>query len=138
MDGLVIDSDGNQRWYNSDNQLHRDNDLPAVIYSSGTQYWYKNNQQHRDNDLPAKIYPSGTQYWCKNNKYHRDNDLPAVIQAEVDENTGEKKYFVEYYVDGIFLSEKELDEESYNICKYDPNRPIFTMPQFVDLEIETI
>src|SRR5690349_12346430 len=34
-------------------QLHRDNDLPAVIKANGTQKWYTRGQLHRDNDLPA-------------------------------------------------------------------------------------
>ena len=38
----------------------------------------------------------------------------------------------------FFKSETEIDEESYNICKYDPNRPMPSEHQFIDLEIETI
>jgi hypothetical protein len=45
---------------------HRDNDLPAVIYSSGSQFWFKNGKKHRDNDLPSIIYANGDQYWYKN------------------------------------------------------------------------
>jgi len=46
------------------NKLHRDDDLPAVVYVGGTQEWYKNGQLHRDN-LPAIIYSSGYKYWYK-------------------------------------------------------------------------
>src|SRR5271170_6044899 len=38
------------------NKLHRDNDLPAIIYANGTQWWYQRGVYHRDNDLPAIIY----------------------------------------------------------------------------------
>ena len=37
--GLIIDENGTKRWY-KDDKLHRDNDLPAVIYADGTQKWY--------------------------------------------------------------------------------------------------
>jgi len=62
----IIDKYGNQRWRNKDGQLHRDNDMPAVITKSGGKYWYINGEQHRDNDLPAVIFADGTKYWYKN------------------------------------------------------------------------
>ena len=43
--------------------LHRDNDLPAIIYNNGDKEWYKNSKLHRDNDLPAIIRADGTQEW---------------------------------------------------------------------------
>jgi hypothetical protein len=36
-----IDEKGNQEWYQN-GLLHRDNDLPAIIYEDGGQKWYKN------------------------------------------------------------------------------------------------
>ena len=53
-----------------------------LLAYKGTQFWYKNGQLHRDNDLPAIIYPSGIQYWCQNGKFHRDGDLPAMIDSK--------------------------------------------------------
>jgi len=29
--------------FKKNNLLHRDNDLPAVVYVDGTKYWYQNN-----------------------------------------------------------------------------------------------
>ena len=55
----------NQYWFKN-GKRHRDNDLPAVIYPSGTQYWYQNGLKHRDNDLPAIIFANGTKEWYKN------------------------------------------------------------------------
>jgi len=55
----------------SNDQLHRDNDLPAIINSDGTEKWYQNDQLHRDNDSPAIIYGSGSQSWYQNDKLHR-------------------------------------------------------------------
>jgi hypothetical protein len=57
---------GDQFWCKNGNIKHRDNDLPAVIYSDGTQEWYKNGKRHRDNDLPAAIFRSEYQYWYQN------------------------------------------------------------------------
>ena len=63
-----IDIYGDKRWFNEEGQLHRDNDLPAVIYADGSQFWYKNGELHRDNDLPAFIWADGSQYWWKNGR----------------------------------------------------------------------
>jgi hypothetical protein len=80
----IIFSDGDQYWYKN-GKINRDNDLPAVIFSDGSQIWCKNGKQHRDNDLPAVIYSSGSQFWFKNGKKHRDNDLPSIIYANGDQ-----------------------------------------------------
>ena len=71
--------DGTMIWRNEDGQFHRENDLPAVIYDSGSKFWYKNGQYHRDNDLPAIIYANGTKCWYKNGQRHQSGDKPAVI-----------------------------------------------------------
>ena len=42
MSTPVIDLNGNKFWYNSANQLHRENDLPAVEEVNGTKFWYVN------------------------------------------------------------------------------------------------
>jgi len=76
----IIYYDGTQEWFQN-GELNRDNDLPALIYSYGTKVWYKNGQRHRDNDMPAVIHYDGTQIWYNNGEYHRDNDLPAIIKA---------------------------------------------------------
>ena len=44
-------------------------------------YYYK-NKYHRENDLPAVIYSDGSKEYYKNNKYHRDGDKPAVICSD--------------------------------------------------------
>jgi len=77
----VIWTSGSQAWYANDKR-HRDNDLPAYICATGKQVWYVNSKRHRDNDLPATIYANGMQEWWVNGKCHRDNDLPAIIYAD--------------------------------------------------------
>jgi hypothetical protein len=68
-------------WCNS-GRYHRENDLPAVIFTNGRKLWYKNGKCHREGDLPAYIYADGTQVWYKNDKPHRENDLPAAIYTD--------------------------------------------------------
>jgi len=79
----IILTDNTRYWYQN-GMIHRENDKPAVIYSDGTKKWFINNQLHRDNDKPAIIIPDGTKYWYKYGKLHRDNDKPARIDILLD------------------------------------------------------
>jgi hypothetical protein len=88
---VEIDDFGTERWYNKDNDLHRENDQPAVIYTDGDRFWYKNGKLHREDDKPAIIYDSGTRYWCKNGKLHRESG-PAIINDNGTE---------EYWLNGV-------------------------------------
>jgi antitoxin component YwqK of YwqJK toxin-antitoxin module len=90
-----IDENGIEYWYKN-GQLHRDNDLPAVISSKGSyESWYKNGNLHRDNDLPAVMsLKSAYRCWYKNGKLHREKDLPAVIISNGS------KY---WYKSGVFI-----------------------------------
>lgn len=62
-------------------KAHRDNDLPAKIFKSGTKYWIKNGLWHRDGDKPAIELNNGDKYWFQNGNFHRDNDKPAIIKT---------------------------------------------------------
>jgi len=53
---------GYEKWFQN-GELHRDNDLPAIIWEDGTQFWYQNGQRHRDNNLPAVISKCGNRIW---------------------------------------------------------------------------
>jgi len=49
---------------------HSFDDEPAMIYDNGTKYWYKDGLLHRDNNLPAIIYSDGDCGYYKNeNRY---------------------------------------------------------------------
>jgi hypothetical protein len=63
-------------WYRGNN-IHRDNDLPAVV-SGDVQKWYQHNKLHRDSDLPAYIFED-VRKWYQHDELHRDGDLPAVV-----------------------------------------------------------
>ena len=59
--------------YYKNNVLHKDKDLPAVIWKSGSRVWYKDGLEHRDNGKPSTIYSNGEMYWYENGKYIKDN-----------------------------------------------------------------
>ena len=63
-------------------RLHREGDLPAIIYDDGSKFWYKNGQPHRDGDEPASIHASGNKVWYKNGQLHREGDEPAIIDVD--------------------------------------------------------
>jgi len=44
----IIDKYGNQRWFNKAGELHRENDMPAGIYTDGTKSWWINGKFIRD------------------------------------------------------------------------------------------
>ena len=64
-------------------KYHNFNDLPAIIWASGTKNWYQKGLPHRDNDLPAVIYEDNSQFWYQAGLLHRDNDKPAIIHPNV-------------------------------------------------------
>lgn len=80
---------GDERWFKN-NVLHRDGDLPAVIYATGDKEWYKNGKQHRGADLPSSIKVSGEKRWYKNGIRHRKKG-PAIIFSKGAEH---------FYIDG--------------------------------------
>ena len=65
---LITDSDGSQRWY-KDNKLHRDDDLPAMIYANGSQFWFIDGLLHRENG-PAAIHVAGDIFWALKNQLY--------------------------------------------------------------------
>jgi len=80
---------------NKQGQLHRGNDLPAVITFDGKQEWWVNGKRHRENDQPAIIQTGrrGSHYsrkeWWVDGKQHREGGLPAVIWGD-----GRKEWWV--------------------------------------------
>ena len=77
----VTDKYGSKCLYDQNGKYHSYNDMPALIFPTGSKYWYKHGKLHRDNDFPAVINKSGAKWWCKNGKFHRDNNLPAVVSS---------------------------------------------------------
>jgi len=81
----IVNTGETQRYYrNFDGiwQLHREDDLPAIVYTDGHQAWYWKGQAHRENDLPAVKFANGDQLWCFHGQYHRANGQPAYVYAD--------------------------------------------------------
>lgn len=66
-------------YMNEKDELHRDDDQPAVIYPNGTLEWYQNGELHRGGNKPAVIYFDGTRKYYQRGKLHRDGNEPAVL-----------------------------------------------------------
>jgi len=49
-------------------KLHRDNDLPAIIWNYGRREWYQFDQLHRNNDQPAVICANGRKEWYRDRR----------------------------------------------------------------------
>jgi hypothetical protein len=79
-------------WRDADGRLHRDNDLPAIVFPDGGRWWYQHGKLHRDGDLPAAVDDDGPQVWYQHGRLHRSHDLPAVVWADGRQ---------EWWVDGV-------------------------------------
>jgi hypothetical protein len=65
--GKIIDEHGDTRYY-KDDQLHRDDDLPASVWAGGDKLWYQNGKQHRLAG-PAIEYANGSNLYCIDGKW---------------------------------------------------------------------
>ena len=68
---------GTEIWYNKDCQIHRENDLPAMIKPNGAKYWYFNGKQFRENGKPTVEDPQGAIKWYSSGKFSK-SDGPAI------------------------------------------------------------
>jgi hypothetical protein len=60
----VCEEVGDLTYYRLRGQIHRDDDLPAVIdHHNGNKYWFQFNQLHRDRDLPALMERAAPIYY---------------------------------------------------------------------------
>ena len=67
-------------WKNEKGELHRENDLPAIVRSDGTKQWWINGKLHRENDLPAIIRSNGVKEWWINGRPFRYGKKPIIEQ----------------------------------------------------------
>jgi hypothetical protein len=84
---VIIDGRGTEFWHNNNNQFHREDDKPAVVFTNGTQYWYKNDKRHRENG-PAIIYYNGDEHWYLNGELHCESG-PAIMR-----NDGSQEWWI--------------------------------------------
>jgi len=96
---------GTKEWHDENGELHRDDDLPAVVFSdkgslaiccgalneyedrfvmhnskslNNAKMWYRHGKRHRDGDRPAVELSDGTKEWWKDGELYREEDRPAV------------------------------------------------------------
>ena len=79
IDPPTVVEHGIRKW-KKDGVLHRDDDLPAVIYPDGTELYYINGQKHREGDKPAVIFPDGTESYYKHGIEYTPESKPSVQQ----------------------------------------------------------
>jgi len=116
-------------FFKDDFILHSFDDEPALVWDDGAKYWYKDDKIHRDNNLPAviysggdlKYYKNGKQYWIINNKEYYNyeevikkfkNNIPTLTNV----NTNILK---ENNIDAIWLNWYDyliLDQSQYNLA----------------------
>lgn len=85
----IVQTSGRREWY-LNGRLHRDGDLPAVVWPDpdpakiiydAAKEWWVHGKLHRAHDKPARLWPSGSCEWWVDNKQHRDNDKPAAVYS---------------------------------------------------------
>jgi hypothetical protein len=94
----VIDNLKRKMWFNDNNQLHRDDDLPAIVWINGTKEWYINGIRCRKNG-PAIEMNDGTIFWYEDGLCSRNKDLPAI-----EYKNGTKQY----WINGVEISERKI------------------------------
>ena len=97
--GAVIYTNSRDQWH----RIHG----PALIFPSGTKYWYQNGQLHRT-DGPAVEYSDGSKFWYQNGQRHRLGG-PAVELADGS---------VEYWIRGVTFNEGEIHLIAGRHCAY--------------------
>ena len=78
-------------WRNFQGEIHRDGDLPAVIYPNGVKKWYQNGELHRDGDQPAIICDNGSKYWYKKGIEYKSIILDKTVLLEEKNASLEKE-----------------------------------------------
>jgi len=97
--GRHVTSDGNEEWYDDNEQLHRDDDLPAQTDSHGGKAWLQHGKLHREGDKPAIEAANGDRAWYRDGVLHRAHG-PAIVYADPNKEP-------EYWLHGRKMTEEE-------------------------------
>jgi len=100
---------------------HSFDDEPAIIFTnSGTKYWYKDGLLHRDNNLPAAIWSNGNYSFYKNGKeYWIINGEEYCNRTEVKEKFKNKILVLpNVNNNNNILKENGIDTICIDYCKY--------------------
>lgn len=98
-----------QIWF-INNKIHRNNDLPAVIWGNGTNMWFQYGLRHRIGN-PAVIYDGGFIYF-EWDKFHRI-DGPAVKSKFYKSGFGHFKWYYKNTLLKIIPKNVILDDDNY-------------------------
>jgi hypothetical protein len=90
---------GNIKWFNKDNKLHRVGG-PAIEYFNGTKAYYIDDILHRV-DGPAIESPNGEKEYYQYGKLHNLKG-PAYVNSNGT---------CQYYINGVFYEENDFDKE---------------------------
>jgi hypothetical protein len=99
----VIADNGDKEWFKL-GVGHRDDDKPFMECANGDILWGKCGELHREGDLPAIIESNGDKYWYKFGKLYRDNNLPAIEYAN-----GDKHWYINNKLHKIILDGETAD-----------------------------
>lgn len=88
--GRYVTSEGMEEWYDDNEKLHRDGDLPAQTDPQGGKAWLQHGKLHRDGDKPAIEAANGDRAWYQNDELSRATG-PAIIYAD---KTKEPEYWL--------------------------------------------
>lgn len=85
-------------------KLHSIDDLPAVIYTDGTRFWYENGKISRKGDKPAVVWANGViEYW-EDGLRHRLKGA-ALIYPDTEEIHPSKRGIKQVFVRGLSVGE---------------------------------
>jgi hypothetical protein len=77
---IVEEDDEKIVWKDWNWDVHREGDRPAIIWSDGTEIYYKRGKKHRENG-PAAIFLDGHEEWYFEGKFHRIGG-PALTTSD--------------------------------------------------------
>ena len=75
---IEVNDIGTTCYYNSVEQLHRD-DGPAVVFADNTKQWYQNGQLHRP-DGPAVEWADGNKFWYINGRMMTEEEFNQAVK----------------------------------------------------------
>lgn len=73
----MILNNQDQEWLDKCGLFHRE-DGPALIYETGTKYWFKHGKRHREGG-PAVEFHNGTNKWFLEDKEYTEQDYKQLL-----------------------------------------------------------
>lgn len=73
-------------FYFVDNLLHRENDLPAIIWADGSKIWAINGQIHRNKPLPSIYWSFGKKEYYWENIPKKKENIEKIFLKKIIQN----------------------------------------------------